>query len=228
VINERLRLSVGAPPAQRAFGVVFGLLFAAIGTAFVLLPFIADGFLASLTGEDDRCLFTGDMSSIPADLLRDCVARESAWDDGFGLGPIKYIGLCGIPFALLGLYMVVNVLRTAAWLDGTRAEVRGAFGTRTVDLANAAVSAGAIAYRRQQDTAHAHIERVPTIVAQDRGTGKKVTIPLRGGHGSTLPPHELRALADAMTVGRSTDGRDADVLTLAGQLRRMAENPLGL
>jgi hypothetical protein len=30
-----------------------------------------------------------------------------------------------------------------------------------------------------------------------------------------------------MSVGRSTDGRDADVLALAGQLRAMADNPLG-
>ena len=33
------------------------------------------------------------------------------------------------------------------------------------------------------------------------------------------------AVADAMTVGRSTDGRDHDVHTIAGHLRAMAENP---
>jgi hypothetical protein len=68
---------------------------------------------------------------------------------------------------------------------------------------------------------------VPTLIAEDRATGRSVTIPLESGHGGQLPPFELRALADAMTVGRSTDGRDHDVHTIAGQLRAMAENPLG-
>ncbi len=233
VINERLRLSVGAPPVQRALGVAFGLLFAAMGAAFVLLPLLADGGLRRLTGAADTCEFTADdVSGLPPDLLppgaASCGSSGGFWGaDGIGLGPLRFIGLCGIPFVLLGLYLVLQVLRTAAWLDGTTAQVRGAFGTRAVDLATAEVTAGAVHYRRQQDTVHEHVERVPTLVARDRESGRRVTIPLRGGDGGSLPPHELRALAGAMSIGRSTDGRDADVLTLAGQLRAMADNPLG-
>jgi hypothetical protein len=232
-VIERLRLSVGASRAQRAFGVVFGLVFAAIGTAFVLLPFVADGMLRRLTGADDGCAgASGDVSELPPELLppgfSQCLTRSGWWDDGIGLGPIRFLGLCGLPFALLGLYLVLNVLRSAAWLDGTTAEVRGAFRTRAVDLATAAVSAGSYAVRRGEDSGHEYIERVPTIVAQDPGNGRRVTIALRAGTGGTLPPYELRALADAMTLGRSTDGRNGDVHTLAGQLRTMADNPLGL
>jgi hypothetical protein len=209
--------------------VAFGLLFAAMGAAFVLLPLLADGGLRRLTGAADTCEFTADdVSDLPPDLLPPGAAScGSSGGDGIGLGPLRFIGLCGIPFVLLGLYLVLQVLRTAAWLDGTTAQVRGAFGTRAVDLATAEVTAGAVHYRRQQDTVHEHVERVPTLVARDRESGRRVTIPLRGGDGGSLPPHELRALAGAMSIGRSTDGRDADVLTLAGQLRAMADNPLG-
>jgi hypothetical protein len=225
-----MRLSVDASPAQRVVGVLLGVAFAAIGTAFVLLPLVADGLLGRITGDDSCASATGDLRDLPPELLppgvSDCLTR-TWWDDGVGLGPARFLGLCGIPFALLGVYLAVNVLRTAAWLDGTTAEVRGAFGTRRVDLATAAVTAGVITYRHGAGSGHEHIERVPTVIAQDRDGGRRVTVPLRGGTGGTLPPHELRALADAMTVGRSTDGRDADVHNLAGQLRNMADNPLG-
>ncbi|MFE9688662.1 hypothetical protein [Micromonospora sp. NPDC005806] len=71
------------------------------------------------------------------------------------------------------------------------------------------------------------VVRVPTAVARDRDTGRQVTIPLQGMGLDTLPPHEVRALADAITAGRPDHGRDADAHVLAGQLRTMAGNPLG-
>ena len=231
VINERLRLSIDAPPAHRAFGVVFGLVFSAMGAAFVLMPLLAERWMGRVAGDDDECTYSGDLSDLPSEFQELCEPDGGFFDGGFfddaGFGPMRFIGLCGVPFVLIGLYLALRVLRTAAWLDGTRASVRGAFGTRTVDLAGADVSAGAITYRHGEDTMHERVERVPTIVARDRATGRRVTIPLRAGDGANLPPHELRALADAMSIGRSTDGRDADVLTLAGQLRTMAGNPLG-
>jgi hypothetical protein len=123
--------------------------------------------------------------------------------------------------------MVLRILRHGAWLDGTTASVRGALLTRSVDLATADVTAGTIAYRSNRDTAYETVHRLPTIIARDPGTGRKVTVPLQSTGLVALPPYELRALADAMTVGRSTDGRGADVHTIARQLRQMAENPLG-
>jgi hypothetical protein len=233
VINERVRLSVGLPTGQRIFAVLFGVVFAAVGAAFVLAPLVADGLLRRLTGNEHQCTISGDPTSIAPDALppelRDCLAQGGAFGDaGIGLGPIRFIGLCGIPFVLLGLYLALRGLRTAVWLDGTRADVRGALRIRSVDLATAEIIAGAITYRRDEGGVHDRIERVPTLIARDPGTGRKVTIALHGGPLAILPPHELRALAAAMTANRPTDGRDGDVHTIARQLRTMADNPLGL
>jgi hypothetical protein len=229
VTNEKLRLSIGAPPAQRVFGTVFGLLFAGVGATFVVLPFIAAGLLRNAWGaQDDLCEISGgDLDELPSDFAQDCLASDARWSDGINVGPMQFIGLCGLPVVLLGIYMVLRIVRTAAWLDGTTAEVRGAFGTRRVDLSTAAISVGAQTYRRGEDSLHERVERIPTLIAEDRSTGRTVTIALQAGNGGQLPPFELRALADAMTVGRSTDGRDHDVHTIAGQLRAMADNPLG-
>ncbi|SCG40718.1 hypothetical protein [Micromonospora inositola] len=216
--NEKVRLSVGASPGQRAFTAVVGVLFGAFGAVFVLLPLLADNLLRRLTGFGDPVPSYDEVRDLPPGMLPPDLSGSTE-----APGPGRFIGLCGIPFVLLGLYLVLRVLRTAAWLDGTRASVRGALGTRTVDLATAEVTAGAVGYRAGEEA----VVRVPTVVARDRGTGRRVTVPLQGMGLATLPPYELRALADAITAGRPTDGRDADAHVLAGQLRTMAGNPLG-
>ncbi|SCL19903.1 hypothetical protein GA0070624_1866 [Micromonospora rhizosphaerae] len=217
--NEKLPLSVGASPGQRVFAAIVGVLFTAIGAAFVLLPMLADGLLRRITGFGDPLPSYEDARDLPPGMLPpDLSGSPSA-----GLGPGRLVGLCGIPFALLGLYLVLRVLRTAAWLEGTRAHVRGVLGTRAVDLAAAEVTAGAVGYRAGDEA----VVRVPTLVARDPGTGRRVTIPLRGMGLATLPPHELRALADAITAGRPTGGRHDEAHALAGRLRTMAGNPLG-
>lgn len=220
--NERLRLSVGAPAGQRAVAAVVGGLFTAVGVASVLLPVLAEGLLRRMTGFGDPLPSYEDARDLPPGMLPPDLAGTSS--SGAGPTPVRLVGLCGIPFVLLGLYLVLRVLRTAAWLAGTRATVRGALTTRTVDLATAEVTAGAVARRVGDETE----VRVPTVVARDPDTGRRITIPLRGMGLATLPPYELRALADAMTAGRATGGRDGDVHVLAGQLRTMAANPLGL
>lgn len=220
--NERLRLSVGAPAGQRAVAAVVGGLFTAVGVVSVLLPVLAEGLLRRMTGFGDPLPSYEDARDLPPGMLPPDLAGTSS--SGAGPTPGRLVGLCGIPFVLLGLYLVLRVLRTAAWLAGTRASVRGALATRTVDLATAEVTAGAVARRVGDETE----VRVSTVVARDPDTGRRITIPLRGMGLAALPPYELRALADAMTAGRSTDGRDGDVHVLAGQLRTMAANPLGL
>jgi hypothetical protein len=216
-VNEKTSLSVGAGPGQRAFAAVVGVLFTAFGAVFVLLPMVADRLLARLTGYGDPFPSYDDARDLPPGMLppalRDTAAPE----------PLRLVGLCGLPVVLLGLYLLLRVLRTAAWLEGTRASVRGAFGTRTVDLAAAEVHGGAVAYRAGGDA----VVRVPTVIARDRDTGRRITIPLQGMGLATLPPYELRALADAMTTGRPNSGRDADAHLLAGRLRAMADDPLG-
>lgn len=232
VINEQVRLSIGAGPGQRTVAVAFGLVFAAVGTAFVVLPLLADDWMQWLTGADSGCTPAGDVDLPPGVPLppeiQDCGSQNGWWSDGTGLDWMRFIGLVGIPVVLVGAYLALHALRTAAWLQGTRARVRGALRTRIVDLATAEITAEVLTHRRNQGTSRESIERLPTIVARDPATGRKVTIPLHGAGSGPLPPHELRALADAMTRGRSTGGRDADVHTLADQLRTMAANPLGL
>ncbi|MEU8260347.1 hypothetical protein AB0C02_06960 [Micromonospora sp. NPDC048999] len=215
--NERITLSVGAGPGQRAFAVVGGVVFTAFGAVFVLLPMIADRLLARLTGYGDPFPSYEEARDLPPGML------PSGLHDTAVPEPFRLVGLCGLPFVLLGLYLLLRVLRTAAWLEGTRASVRGALGTRTVDLATAEVQGGAVAYRAGGDA----VVRVPTVVARDRDTGRQVTIPLQGMGLAALPPYELRALADAMTTGRPNSGRDADAHALAGRLRIMADDPLG-
>ncbi|MEU4479363.1 hypothetical protein AB0F68_15045 [Micromonospora sp. NPDC023966] len=218
--NARIRLSVGAASGQRAVAAVVGVLLSAFGAAFVLLPVVADGLLRRVTGFGDPVPSYEDVRDLPPELLppdlHDGAAAAPA--------PLRYAGLCGLPFLLLGLYLVLRVLRTAAWLDGTRASVRGALGTRTVDLATAELRGGAFAQRVGDDG----VVRVPTLIARDRDSGRRVTIPLQGPGLGNLPPYELRALADAITAGRPDQGRDADAHALAGQRRTMAGNPLGL
>jgi hypothetical protein len=228
VINEKLRLSIGAPPALRLAGVLFGLVFGAVGVVVAGFALTVDGVRGWLAGADQPATPAG-LRDVPADLLPPELQPVSAPDPS---GP-ELLGaglavLCGLAIALLGLYLALKSARTAGWLDGTQARIRGALRTRTVDLSAAEVSAGAITYRRQTGTSQEHVHRTPTLVARDPQRGRTVTIPLQGIGLAQLPPHELRALADAMTAGRPTDGRHGDVHTLAGQLRTMADNPLGL
>jgi hypothetical protein len=199
VTNEKVRLSVGAAPGQRAFAAVVGVLCTAFGAVFVLLPIFADRLLSRLTGFGDPFPSYDEARDLPPGML------PPALNDTAPPGPVQFVGLCGLPFVLLGLYLLLRVLRTAAWLEGTRASVRGALGTRTVDLATAEVRGGAVAFRGEED----RVLRVPTVVARDRETGRQVTIPLQGMGLATLPPYELRALADAITAGRPNDVRSA-------------------
>ena len=75
VINERRKLSIGAPPAQRVFGAVFGALFAAAGAAFALLPLVVDGWLQNAFGADESCPTSAEISQASR---RTCCPRRSA------------------------------------------------------------------------------------------------------------------------------------------------------
>ena len=221
MITERLRLSTGAPRAQQVLGAILGGLFATAGAAFVLLPFVVDGWLRHAFGADESCPTSSEISGIPPELLppsvRECVADGSWFNGGDGFGGMRLIGLLGIPFVLVGIYLALSAVRSAAWLEGTEVTVRGALRTRTVDLATATVTAGATTYRRNQHTTR----QAPTLIARDP-SGATVTVPLYGVGMAQLPGPELRALADALP------DRDPDARAMAVQLRTMADHPLGL
>ena len=227
VISTRQRLSIGSPPVQKAFGVVFGGFFAVAGAAFAMLPLVVDGWLQSAFGADESCPTSSEISGIPPELLppsvRECVSNGSWFNDGDGFGAMRLIGLLGIPFLLIGVYLALSALRTAGWLEGTKATVRGAVRTRTVDLATATITAGVTTYRRNRDTTRESTEQAPTLIAKDPATGRGITIPLHGVGMAQLPPPELRALAEALSPNQDRDARN-----VAAQLRTMADNPLGL
>jgi hypothetical protein len=219
-MTEKLRLSATPSLAARVIGVVAGLIFVVVGTAFAALPLIADGWLRDLTGQGGSC---DGLQGIPPDALppelRDCVNLPSAGVPDSGLGPIRFVGLIGLPFALIGLYLIDRVLRTAAWLDGTRLHLRYAFTTRRADLSTAEVSIDLVT-RRTTDDGHPVIRQVPTLIAKDPDAAAPVRLPLR------LPVGELRALAGAIATARASEGRDADARRVADQLRAAADNPL--
>ncbi|MGW5557223.1 hypothetical protein ACWER9_08380 [Micromonospora sp. NPDC003944] len=220
--NQELRLSVGASPAQRVVAVVVGVLLVAVGAAFVALPLVADGLLRRLTGPGDPFASYEEARDLPPGLLPPALRDSTDPDQA---GPSPFIGLCGLPFVLLGLYLVLRVLRTAAWLDGSRVRVRGALRTRTVDLVSARVESGAVSYRKADDDGPAGGRQVRAILATDRGSTRGVTIPLRGMGLPVLPPPELRALADAITTGRAGDEWAGEAHAVADHLHRLAERP---
>lgn len=133
------------------------------------------------------------------------------------------IGLLVIGFSVI---LALRAFRSAAWLDGTTAYVRGALRTRSIDLSTAYVSAGG-STRQAHTTAgsvhHVMVWSVPTLEAHEPATGRKLTIELCRPSGGAIPPYALRALADAMTRGRGWDGNDRDVHQLAQRLRDLAD-----
>jgi hypothetical protein len=225
-MTEKLRLSATPSPAARVIGVLAGLIFIVVGTAFAALPLIADGWLRNLTG-DSQASCEG-LQGLPPDALppelRDCAnlpatGLPATGLPDTGLGPIRFVGLIGLPFALIGLYLIIRILRTAAWLDGTLLRVRHATTTRQANLATADVSMDLIT-RRTTDDGHPVIRQVPTLIARDADSPTSVRLPL------LLPVTELQALAEAITAGRSWEGRDGEARRVADQLRAAADNPL--
>ncbi|WP_422738445.1 hypothetical protein ACN263_03890 [Micromonospora sp. WMMD729] len=204
--NQGLRLSVGASAGQRTLAMVTGVLVAAVGAAFVLGPVLAGGLIRRLTGPGDGFASYEEARDLPPGMLPPAL-RESGGGSGRGL----FLGLCGLPFVLLGVYLVLRVLRTAAWLDGSRVHLRGALRSRSVDLATARVDPES--YRGTEGGP-------PAIVVHDRVSGQRATIPLRGMGLPVLPPSELRALADAFVAGGPEVAPDARAV--AAHLRRLA------
>ncbi|MDG4836873.1 hypothetical protein O7631_10130 [Micromonospora sp. WMMD967] len=220
--HQELRLSVGASPAQRTVAVLSGVFLATLGVAFVALPLLAGGLLRRLTGPGDAFASYEEARDLPPGMLPPALRDSAGGADQSGSVPV--VGLCGLPFVLLGVYLVLRVLRTAAWLDGSRVRVRGAFRTRSVDLATARIDADGVSHRG--DDAPMVGQRLrSTVVAVDRSGAPRVVIPLRGMGLDSLPPSELRALADAITTGRPADGRDDAAHAVADHLNRLATHP---
>ncbi len=225
MVNESRRLSTGSSVGARVIGAVFSLTFAAFGALFAEGAMFMGAF--DPFGGDSDCVTPDDVAGIPSDLLPGDIAYCHSWLPE-RLGFFEIVGLLvGGLFVLLGLLGFVAALRgTAAWLDGSRLRVRRVFRTGTVDLSTADVTAGIVTHSNTSDEGLTRVRRVPTLVARDPASGRKVTLSLTGTAMDRLPPVELRALADAITVGRPES--DVDAYRVAQQLREMADNPLEL
>jgi hypothetical protein len=225
MVNESRRLSTGPTPAGRIVGAVFGVVvLTAVGLFFASLGFI-DELLDLFAGHTSTCLTESDIAHLPPELMTgiDLCNSWSMTD----LGPGQIAGLLlGAATVLLGVFLALGTLRDATWLEGSVLRVRGAVRTRTVDLATAEVTAGIVTHSSTNDTGVTSSRRVPTLVARDPVSGRRLTLRLRGAAMDRLPPAELRALADAIVVGRPES--DTDAYRVATQLREMADNPLEL
>jgi hypothetical protein len=231
-MTEKFPLSATPSLVGRVIGVVAGLIFIVVGTAFAALPLIADGWLRDLAGDNGASC--DGLQGVPPDALprelSNCANHLPSTGSpsadvsstgllSSGLGPVRFVGLIGLPFALIGLYMIVRVLRTAAWLDGTTLHIRYAVTTRQANLATADVSIDLIT-RRNTDEGRPTIRQVPTLTVRSLDSPTPLRLPL------LLPTHELRALADAIATARAPEGRDREARQVADQLRAAADNPL--
>ena len=225
MVNESRRLSTGSTVGARIVGAVFSLALTAFGVAFTAVVLFAGSFDPSRETSD--CVTPDDIAGIPSDVLPSDIAYCQSWMPQ-RLGPVEIVGLlAGGAFALLGVLAMVSSLRgTAAWLDGSRLRVRSTFRTSTVDLSTADITAGIVPHTDTSDEGRPRVRRIPTVLARDPASGRNVTLSLQGTSLDLIPPVELRALADAITIGRPES--DVDASRVAQQLRQMAGNPLEL
>jgi hypothetical protein len=220
-----MRLSVGASGPVKAIATVAGVLIVGVAAFFVVVTIVAGSFF-DVVGDfsaNPPIPVPSDAPAIPGDPGPPAVdLREPT---GVIATVVRGSALCAVPFVLLAGFLVLRVLRYRAWLDGTTAVVRGAVITRRVDLATADVRGDAV---RHSET-HGHYRYVyllPALFAQDRATGEKLKIPLRGQGLKRLPSAELCALADAIMAYRHpADPAHRSATAIAAHLRQMAANP---
>ncbi|WP_143133926.1 DUF4352 domain-containing protein [Actinoplanes philippinensis] len=213
MIIKGIDLAADEPPARRRRAMVEAVIFGFAGLVFVFAPVVIAGEFDDFADRARR--ISGPDTDVP------------------GMSPLLMAVPIGIGLLLVSLSVVLmlRMVRSAAWLDGTVAYVRGAFRTRSIDLSTAYVSAGTAtrheAAGRSHTAAgtvhHVAVREVPTLEAHDPVSGRKLTIHLCRPGGGAIPPYALRALADAMVRGRGRNGNDHDVHQLAHRLRRIVD-----
>jgi hypothetical protein len=124
--------------------------------------------------------------------------------------------------AILVVYQIAVLARTGAWLEGSRLTVRR-LRTRTVDLASARW-VGLSAHTETHHSPSGAVDvpvRTPVLSVGDGST--TVHLRLRNWDGGLLPPHEMRVLADALSVADCPGAPDA-----VSWLRAIAADPRSL
>ena len=220
--NQRLRLSTGMSAPIKIFVSVVALFLALGGVGFAAFAWGIGAVSDSVTSDPFGSAPLGD-DPLGGDPFSDGMQSQTS----FFSTVVRAMGLCGLPFVLVGLYLLIYTWRNAIWLDGTVVSKRGAFLTRRTDLATADVRMGNIT----QSTSHQHgyhqyrtVVRIPALVANDAATGRTMKIPLRGQGLDLLPPHELQALAGALSANMSNGAERARAI--AAHLSAVAADPL--
>jgi hypothetical protein len=124
---------------------------------------------------------------------------------------VSLVGLAGFYVTGAVGYMMLGMIRHAAFLDGTRLAVRYVLRRKWVDLATAQIDAS---YDPRRGG-------VRLLVARDLDTGVEVMLPVTQGP-EPLPAGELIALADAITSRRVQVGPDDGAFVVADRLRELA------
>ena len=203
--HPRVKLSIGSSAPVKLLTVIVGVIMVLIGTAVAL---IAYGFT-----QEGREAIT---STVPDDITRNTLPSTTA-ETAAGIAG----GACALLVIGVAVYLMLRVLRTGAWLEGSVLHVRRAMGTKKRDLSRAGISGGT----QWKSTQGKGGERVQVIIATDPDSGKAMTLPLRGAGRSILPAEQLRMLANAITNQRARSGEDDPAFAVAERLRSFARDP---
>lgn len=215
--RPRVKLSIGASGAVKAITLVIAVIMLGISAFVALVAYgIAYGAQTAVTSSlnDGQWHLDKDGKLVPG----------PGPDEPVG-GAAATIGwtaaACALLVALFAGYLILRVLRTSAWLEGSMLHVRGALRTKKLDLATAAISGGS----KLQSAGDRSVQRVELIKAADPASGKSVTLPLRGRGSELLPAEELRMLANAITNTRVRSGLEDSAFVVAEHLRGFARDP---
>jgi len=209
-----MRLSVGARAGTKTLFMIIAVLGIAGAACFASIGWVAGGLVERFVGDG----LGGPVA--PGD-------PTAGLDEGASwvVTAFRASGLCALPIALFFAFLGLRAARYGAWLQGTTAVVRGAFGTKRVDLSTAAVRGDSVTHT-QTHGHHRYIYSIAALAARDRASGTEIKIPLRGQGLKRLPEAELRALADAVMYRRHpADPAFGPADRIAAALREMAANP---
>jgi hypothetical protein len=141
-------------------------------------------------------------------VVRDQVVKQA--DDWMVTAAVMAVGLAiGIYVVSAVAYVMLGVLRTGAWLDGTTLRMRVGFRTTSVDLATADIHRGL---------------HGKTLVARDPRSRSTLTLTLQGPGSVRLPSAQLRAVAGAISQGQARATSTDDPVVVADQLRDLASS----
>ncbi|MEU8005600.1 hypothetical protein AB0B66_30955 [Catellatospora sp. NPDC049111] len=144
------------------------------------------------------------------------VARQAATASNVDVAEAAWYMVCFLTMAYAGFHGLLATLRGGTWLHGSVLTVRGAFLTRSVDLAAATV--------RGEIDDPADAGRI-SLVAHDAATGHRVSLNLGSANRIEFTTQELDALADAIDTARSGPPADEEILRVAARLRLFYRRP---